>query len=258
MSTAIILPFRSEYEAVEESLESIQAQKNALFDLYLVECGKSSSFKKEFLSPRIHYIPFLTEGRSSHIPIFGPVNKVLPTIRSDYVVVFTPGSRFLSPLSLAHCHEVLLAKKLPDFLFSAAWVQKRCDGWKQTPEFILRPERLRTLHRGLLPTAPDAIWIKRTLFKEVGFFSSSLEHDGVFDFVCRAATKKYVTYQRVFVEQNQPKKRLLEAFQAVLERLKVVYIHFGVRGLLGTLIGSGKVGDFITSFRKSPRFRGHR
>lgn len=260
LSTAILLPFRDEHEAVRESVRSILAQKDALLDLYLIECGESATFQGEYSSPRVHYIPFLSEGRTAKVPLFGPVNKVLPTIRSDYIIVFTPGTRFLSPQSLAYCHEYLLSKSLPDLLYTPCWMKRAQAGWDTNPELVLRTERLNKLYQGLLPTAPECIWIKRILFQQKGYFSSHVEYDGVFDFICRLPQKKMkvATCHRVFIEQNKPKKRLGDLFNSVKERLRLVYVHFGLKSWILALFKSGKATDFIKSVLGSPRFRGPR
>jgi glycosyltransferase involved in cell wall biosynthesis len=220
---SIIVPTQESSQLIPMTIESILSQRNCRFEAIFIDSesrDRTVDIIRSYADPRF---------RIQSVPstnLFEMINRGIAMAQGEYIQVISPGDCFLYPDALALVSTQLSQNELPDLFYTASLMR---DEWYR-PHFLFRPFKKELLRSGLQPTHLHSVWIKKKVFKEVGFFDTSLSSRGALDFFIRFLRYPHLvsaSESRVYVDPAIVKVatgRLVRHFQ---ETFHLIWTNFG-------------------------------
>ncbi len=256
--TVILIPTRNEKMLLMDTLTSIFEQKNALYKIIVIDCGSTDGtldYIASFENERVRCYSYANCLR------FDGINKVLPQLEirhgyREYIQVVFPGCQYLWPDALSRACLELDQSEFPDLFFSSAWTfQTAVAGphkdWHEKPLHLLRPYSIKVLQQGYAPSELECIWIKKTLFDEMGLFSPQLEGEGGLDFVMRIYQKntaKTASTSHVYVIRERGDLAPLKV--RIKEKFRIIRNCYGVVVALRWLFSGNRVARILRYWKR--------
>lgn len=220
--SALLIAENSQYHLLKKTLASIGMQKGPLFEVIIIEKSSNpipQSIQKEY--------PFISRIYSAlNENPFAMMNKALKLSKGSYIQFFMPGEFYNSELVYSLISNEIEGADYPDIL-SSGFIFRDLIDHPKVIFYKLTKEGLEStnLHMSLLPYL-----FKRELFQKMGHFSTSYPLQGNFDFLCRLSTHRSVqvkSIRRVITDYEIRKFSPHEALEESVERLKIIYNHYG-------------------------------
>lgn len=175
---SVIIPTHNASQYIAATIESILGQKNSKIEAIFID-AESTDRTIEIIRSyedsriRLQVVP------SSHL--FEMINRGIAMAQGEYITVLFPGDEYLYPDAIALVMWQIAQGDFPDLFYTAATMY---DEWNQI-HLLFRPLRKELLRQGLQPTSLQALWIKKSVFRKLGFFDTSLLIRGALDFLIR-------------------------------------------------------------------------
>jgi len=220
---SIIVPTCDSSQLIPMTVESILSQKNCRFEAIFIDGGsldRTVDIIRSYADPRFRIQSVPTNN------LFEMTNRGIAMAQGEYIQVIGPGDCFLYPEALALVSTQLSQNDLPDLFYSASLIR---DEWYQ-PHFLYRPLKKELLRRGRHPTHLHSVWIKKKVFKEVGFFDTALQTRGALDFFIRFLQYPHLVSaceMRVYVDPAIMKVPTSTLFLQFHETFQLIRHHFG-------------------------------
>ncbi|MDX8431305.1 MAG: hypothetical protein SNF33_05840 [Candidatus Algichlamydia australiensis] len=217
----VILANASDSHLLKRTLDSVLSQKGQQFEILLIDSlvdpvGKELSHY--FPSIDCHYTTVSNN-------IFLRMNKGITLAKGEYIHFLLPGEFYNSELVFETLKGEITEQSSPDCIVSGLLMREF--GKKvphiHFPQISSMEEAQR--HESLLP-----FFFKKELFAKIGKLSPHYLYQGNFDFLCRLAEKKDLTitqFHRIVTDYELRKFSPKAAIQEAMERLQVIYKHFG-------------------------------
>jgi len=218
LRVSIVIPTKNASQYIGTTIESILSQRNARFEVIFIDAESQDSTVEIIRSYndarfRIQSVP---SGK-----IYEMMNRGIAMAQGDYVLILMPGDNFLYPDAMALAIWQIAQNDFPDLFYSACFLR---EDWHE-PHFLFRPLKKELLRKGQQPTHLHSSWIKRQVFKEVGFFNTDLERRGALDFFIRfsrhphlvasSEMRIYVDPEPVLVTRSYLFKNFKETFHLI-------------------------------------------
>jgi glycosyltransferase involved in cell wall biosynthesis len=230
LRVSIVVPTKEASQHIGTTIESILYQRNARFEVIFIDAESQDSTVEIIRSYndsrfRIQSVPSKKT--------YEMINRGVAMAQGDYILVLMPGDVFLYPDALALSIWQISQNDFPDLFYSASFLR---DEWYE-PHFLFRPLKRELLRAGQQPAHLHSSWIKRSVFKEVGFFNIDLEIRGTLDFFIRfsrnphlvasSEMRIYVDPEPVSVDLPYLCKNFKETFGLILKNYGALWPSFG-------------------------------
>jgi glycosyltransferase involved in cell wall biosynthesis len=221
---SIIVPTHNASQHIATTIESILNQRDARFEAIFIDAeskDRTVEIIRSYEDPRF---------RVQSVPsskLFEMVNRGIAMAQGEYINILLPGDSYLYPdvLSLAMWH--IVENDFPELFYSACFVRNE---WYE-PHFLFRPLSDDYLRQGLQPSNMQSMWIKKSVFKSLGYFDTHLENKGFLDFLIRFSRHPeylFSSEMRVFIDPlvvTVPYTYIIKNFS---ETFQLILRHYGV------------------------------
>lgn len=221
---SVIIPTHNASQYIAATIESILGQKNNKIEAIFVD-AESTDRTIEIIRSyedariRLQVVP------SSHL--FEMINRGIAMAQGEYITVLFPGDEYLYPDAIALVMWQIAQGDFPDLFYTAATMY---DEWSQI-HLLFRPLRKELLRQGLQPTSLQALWIKKSVFRKLGFFDTSLLIRGALDFLIRFSNNSELSASSEFRVYSNPAP-LVRGYPYFLsnfrETFHIIRRHYGL------------------------------
>jgi len=219
--SVVILGDGSASHLLKQTLDSVLSQKGRQFETLLID-----SLVDPVGEVIEHYFPSITRHYTTvSNNLFLRMNKGVTLAQGEYIHFLLPGEFYNSELVFVTLSEEIHEKGHPECLISAILLREM--GRRVPPIHYpsLQGMEEAPRHASLLP-----YFFKRELFAKIGRITPRYWFQGNFDFLCRISKKEEISkayIKRVVTDYELSKFSPVAAIQEAIERLKIVYQHFG-------------------------------
>ncbi len=223
---SIIVPMHNSSQHIATTVESILSQQNCRFQVIFIDAGSQDrtqeivrSYELDGEHLRLEHMPQAT--------LFEMINYAIQKADGEYIQILFPGDSYLYPDALAIAMAEITNGYFPDLFYSACFIN---DDWLEQ-NLLFCPLDTELLHLAIEPTALQACWMKKALFKKIGKFNEKLVRSNALDFFIRISQNHKVTVHsdmRVYTNiQSEPLSTpsLLRSFR---ENFQIIRTHFGL------------------------------
>lgn len=223
LQISIIIPTQDSAQFIQDTCESLMAQKNCNWEAIFVDAGS--------VDRTIEIINSYKESRFriqvvSGASLFALMNRGIMLAKADYVHLLLEGCTYLSSTALSMALQKLEEEKRPDLFYTASYVGDR--GGARHLYFL--SEAFSRLEDGFQPALLQACFFQTSLFKKMGYFRCDLIRRAALDFFCRLkgrADIRIACEYRVFVEMVLFPPRFLQSGLLYKETQAVLSRYFG-------------------------------
>jgi glycosyltransferase involved in cell wall biosynthesis len=221
---SIIVPTKNASQSIGTTIESILQQRNVRFEAIFIDAeskDRTVEIIRSFEDPRI---------RVQVVPsskVFEMINRGIVMAQGDYIQVLRPGDSYLYPDALALAVWQIAQNDFPDLFYCACILR---DEWYQS-HFLFRPFMKELLRSGMQPTNLQSCFIKRSVFKKVGYFDTTLEEKGALDFFIRFLEHPELSSQsemRVYIDSAITEESTASLLKNFSETFSLIRRHFGL------------------------------
>jgi glycosyltransferase involved in cell wall biosynthesis len=223
LRVSIVVPTKNASQHIGATIESILTQRNARLEVIFIDAESQDSTVEIIRAYKDNRF------RIQSVPsrkIYKMMNRGIAMAQGDYVLILMPGDYFLYPDALALSIWQIAQNDFPDLFYCACFLR---DEW-YIPHFLFRPLKKELLRKGQQPTHLHATWIKRHVFKEVGFFNTDLEVRGALDFFIRFCRHPHLvasSEMRIYVDPEPVSVNMSYLFKNFKETFHLISKHYG-------------------------------
>ena len=224
--SVVILGDGSSAHLLKRTLDTAIAQKETSFEIIIIEKSHDP------IGPLLdQYGDAITRVYSSLSDNYATcLNKGITFAKGSYINFLLPGEFYISENVFQFLAAAIEENNHPNVLLTGTIYRTphgppRC----RFPTLSDKSVKKLKLHLSLAP-----VFFKKELFKSVGLFSPRWGSQASFEIKCRLLSHRaeIIVYRRVVVDKEHTKFSPRLAIEEALERLKVVYTHFGSRRAL--------------------------
>jgi glycosyltransferase involved in cell wall biosynthesis len=228
----IIVATNNNAKGVAQTCESLLSLKGCHWEAIFIDGGSTDR--------TLEVIQSFEEKRFrvqtlSGVTLFALINRGILMAQTPYVQIILPGCCFLAPTSLSSAFAEIEKCQFPDLFITASYVGDSSG----VMHLYYEPFTQEMLLQGLQPALLQSCFIKRDLFKKLGYFSTNLGIRSTFDFFCRVKMLPDLHIfqeERVFIELDRLPQGVITLLPLVYETLQVLCTHFGLRKTLHWLL----------------------
>lgn len=221
---SIVVPTYNNARSIAITIESLLKQRYPDFEILVVDAGsedRTLEIVKSYHDERIRLCSVTGYNR------YEMVNKGISLSQGLYVNVLFPGDYYIHIDTLRIMMRLAVEQQTPGIVYCGCLLREAHKDVKA----LYRPLDLNLLKMGQQPTSLQSIWIKNSLFEELGKFNSHLQLRGGFDFLCRfmmSNNPDFASTSRVLTDydlRGVTKNMVISHFK---ETFLVLKKHFGI------------------------------
>jgi glycosyltransferase involved in cell wall biosynthesis len=213
---SIVVATHNASQHLASTIDSILSQQHGLFEAIFIDAestDRTLEIIRSYEDSRIRIQSVPTNN------LFEMINRGIAMAQGEYVQILLPGDQYLSPSSLQIVAHQIADNDLPDLFYSACTIY---DEWQKS-HFLFRPLKKELLRQGLQPTMMQAMWVKKSTFKKLGYFDAQYAVRAAFDFFIRFAKHPELSAyseMRVYIES----KPLLMKYSFLLRSFRETFV----------------------------------
>lgn len=223
LQISIIVPTQDSAQFIQDTCESLIAQKNCSWEAIFVDAGsidRTIEIINSYKEPRFRIQVF------SGASLFALMNRGIMLAKAEYVHLLLEGCTYLSSTALSTALQKLEEAKRPDLFYTASYVGDRGGAM----HLYYLHEAFSRLQDGFQPALLQACFFQTSLFKKMGYFRCDLIRRSALDFFCRLKGRSDVHIAsdcRVVVEMFLFPPRFLQSGLLYKETQAVILRYFG-------------------------------
>jgi glycosyltransferase involved in cell wall biosynthesis len=220
---SIIVPTKNASQYIGTTIESILQQRNVRFEAIFIDAeskDRTVEIIRSYEDPRVR-VQVVPSSKA-----FEMINRGIVMAQGDYIQVLQPGDAYLYPDALALSVWQIAQNDFPDLFYCACFLRDEM----YQPHFLFRPLEKELLRKGQQPTNLQSCWIKRSTFKKVGYFDTTLDVRGALDFFIRLSHHPELSARsemRVYIDSAVVEDTTADVLKHFKETFFLLKKHFG-------------------------------
>lgn len=244
---SIIVVTYNNAQKIAFTMDSLIKQRYPDFEIIVIDAGsedRTLEIVKSFHDERIRLSSVTGYNR------YEMVNKGISLSRGTYINILFPGDYYIHIDTIRIMMQLALDHHHPGLVYCGCLIREA----KREVKVLYRHLDLHLLKLGQQPTSLQSIWLKSSLFTEIGKFNSHLTLRGGYDLLCRFMLSKAPTYastSRVLTDydlRGVTRKMVVRHFR---ETFSILKIHFGWLDAFRWLFRQNEVSRYFKLLGKS-------
>ena len=207
----IIIPTFNSSQNIANTLNCILSESYPDYEVIIVDAGstdKTLEIVNSFFDPKIRVCSVTT------YQLYEMLNKGISLATGEYINILTPGDSHLSINTIKTIMDLVVDHEKPHLVYGGCLLR---DG-KSEPRIFFRELSANLLKKGMQPTALQAVWFHKEVFRIIGKFRTHFKVRGELDLFCRFVLSPGL--------QQKSTSHVLIDFDLNMLNLRDVRLHF--------------------------------
>lgn len=244
---SIIVVTYNNAQKIAFTIDSLLKQRYPDFEIIVIDAGsedRTLEILKSFHDDRIRLSSVTGYNR------YEMVNRGISLSQGMYINIMFPGDYYIHIDTIMIMMQLAVTNNTPGIVYCGCLIREA----RRDVKVLYRHLDLHLLKMGQQPTSLQSIWLKATLFTNIGKFNSHLTLRGGYDLLCRFMVSKdssFVSTSRVLTDydlRGVTRKMVIKHFT---ETFSVLRTHFGVLDALRWLFRQNEVSRYFKLLCKS-------